>query len=86
VKPFTLTVVYEIFDFVGQQNRIDRTAIRKAFDLLKESPHRCRDLVEKDDLGRDYFIHLTGKFAIKFWIDEWEHEVKVIYIRTRDPR
>lgn len=85
MKPYTLTIVYELFDFAGQQKPSDRAVIRKAFDSLRDFPHKGRILIEKDPSGREHFVYLTGKFAIKFWIDEWEREVKIIDIRFRHP-
>jgi hypothetical protein len=85
MKPFKLTVAYEVFEFVDHQSRLDRQAINRAFLSLRESTDDRKDLTQRDPNGRDVFVYLKGKFAIKFSSDAWEREVKVIDVRPRDP-
>jgi hypothetical protein len=86
MKPFELLIAYRVVEFIQQQNRSDRNAIEVALDSLKEFPHNCKDLTERQSSGREHFVYLRGKFAVKYWIDEWEREVKVMKIQLRDRR
>jgi len=51
---------------------------------LKEFPHNCKDLTERHSSGRQHFVFLRGEYAIKFWIDEWDREVKVLQLQLRN--
>ncbi|HEX4140087.1 MAG TPA: hypothetical protein VHY09_07045 [Candidatus Methylacidiphilales bacterium] len=84
MKPFELLLAYKVVEFARQLNRSDRNVIEKAFKSLEESPHNCKDLTERHLSGREHFVLYRGKFAIKFWIDDWEREVKVMKIQLRD--
>ena len=84
MKPYELLLAYKVVEFARQQNRSDRNVIEKAFTSLEESPHDCKNLMERLPSGREQFVLYRGRFAIKFWIDDWEHEVKVMKIQLRD--
>lgn len=86
MKPFELLLAYKVVEFARQQDRPNRNVIEEAFRSLEESPHNCKDVTERHSSGREHFILYRGKFAIKFWIDDWEHEVKVLKILLRDRR
>ena len=85
MKPYQLTIIYEVVEFFQQQNGRDRKTIDNAFEVLRQFPHDNKNLPERGPSGREYFVYLKGKYAIKYWIDEWENEVKIIDIRLRDP-
>ena len=86
MKPFKLAIAYEVVEFFQQRDGRDRKTIREALGSLREFPHNGKDLIERDPSGREHFVNFRGKFAIKYWIDEWEREVKVIDIKLRDRR
>jgi len=86
MKPFRLLVDYNVFQFIQTLRRFEQLEIHEHFDQSNEFPHHQKSLIEKDATGRDYFVSLRGTFAVKYWIDEWECEVKVIAIRLRDHR
>jgi len=86
MKPYKLTIAYEVVEFFRQQSRWDRKILEGAFIALREFPHTNQKLVERGPSGRDFFVYLKDKFAIKYWIDEREREVKIIDLKLREPR
>jgi hypothetical protein len=84
MKPFQLIFAYPAVEFIQQQNRAGRRALAELLETLKKYPHNCKDLTETQPSGREHFVFLRSRFAIKFWIDEWECEVKVLHIQFRD--
>ena len=86
MKPFEVVLAYPAVEFIERQVRSERAAIKAALQLIKESPHNRKDLTESHPSDREHFVFLRGKYAIKFWIDEWEFEVKVLNIQLRDRR
>ncbi len=86
MKPYKLTIAYEVVEFFQQQSRSDRQILEGVLIVLRESPHANQKLAERGTSGRDFFVYLKSKFAIKYWIDEWECEVKIIDLKFRDPR
>ncbi len=47
---------------------------------LRQYPHDYQDKKVRGEDGRDHFIFVRGKFAIKFWIDEAVKEVRILDI------
>jgi hypothetical protein len=86
MKPFKLAVVFEVLEFIQQLSPSDRQAINRTLIELRESPEDGKHILEREPGGREIFVHLSGKFALKFWIDVWEREVKVIAMRFRERR
>ncbi len=84
MKPFELMLAYPAVEFIEQQSQRERGAIKVALERLKEFPHNCKDLTEQHSSGRQHFVFLRGEYAIKFWIDEWEREVKVLHRQARN--
>jgi hypothetical protein len=84
MKSFELLFAQQAVEFIEQQNRRERGEIKLALAQLKEFSHKCRDLVEQHSSGREHFVFLRGEYAIKFWIDEWEREVKVLHLQLRN--
>jgi len=84
MKPFELMVAYPAVEFIRQQNRAEQRALAGLLEALKKYPHNCKDLTELHSSGREHFVFLRSRYAIKFWIDEWEREVKVLHLQFRD--
>ncbi len=49
-------------------------------------PFRPGDYEESDTHGRPVQIKIVGKYAITFWADHSEKEIKVIKIESADQR
>ena len=84
MKPFELSLTFPVVEFIQGRNRSERRALAELLNALKKSPHACRDIIEPHLSGRDHFVFLRSNYAIKFWIDDWECEVKVLNIQLRD--
>jgi hypothetical protein len=83
MKPYKLVVDYEAIQFMQALPPAGRKDLHQRLVRLREHPHDCRDATVLNRLDRDYFIYAGGRFAIKFWIDEWEREIRVIDVWLR---
>jgi hypothetical protein len=80
MRPFQLILDYETLEFFEGLSRNDRRYLHARFIYLREYPHNSANKKEPGDDGRDYFICVRGKFAIKYWIDEAVREVRVLRV------
>ena len=61
-----------------------RRAVMDFVASLSSNPYSRGDFAEKDDVGRDVFVKVVGRFAITYWADHAVCEVKVTHIRRAD--
>jgi len=86
MKPFALLVVYDVFEYIERLPRNEQLAIRKRFLQIRDFPHNHSDYSEPDDLDRHLEINICGKFAVKYWIDHSDQQVKILDIHPADRR
>ncbi len=86
MKSFTLLVVYDVFEFLERLPRKEQLTIRKRFLQIRDFPHNHSDYSEPDNTGRPVEINIHGKFAIKYWIDHADQQVKILDIHPADRR
>jgi hypothetical protein len=86
MKSFALLVAYEVFEFIERLPRTEHLPIRKRFLQIRDFPGSHSDYSEPDDQGRRIEINIYGKFAIKYWIDDADKQVKILEIHPADRR
>jgi len=84
VKPFRLLVDYEVFEFVVRLNAKEQHLIRREMLRVRDFPYNNADYAETDELGRQYHVHIFGKYALKYWIDEADRHLKMMEMRASD--
>lgn len=84
MKPFRLLIDYEVFEFVARLSRKEQQLIRREMLRMQDFPYNHADYQEKDEFGRQYHVHLFGKYALKYWIDEADKHLKIMEIRPSD--
>jgi hypothetical protein len=81
MRPYKLVLDYEAVEiFQGLSSR-DRRYLHACLVYLREYPH-VADKKVAGEYGRDYFIYVRGKFAIKYWIDEAVKEIRILDIHS----
>jgi hypothetical protein len=86
VKPYALLVDYEVIEFIGRLNRKEQTAIWKRMRQIRDFPYNNSDYFEFDPFGRQVHIDVSAKYALKYWIDEADRQIKVLDILPSDHR
>jgi len=69
MSDFRLLVDIEVFDFLRTLRRREQEELLKRFREIAAFPTQFSDFVEKDGRGRSIDVHISGRFAIKFWND-----------------
>jgi hypothetical protein len=81
MRPYKLVVDYEALEFFQGLNRRDQFYLHGRLVWLRESPHNYMDKKVTSEDGRELFIFVRGKFAIKYWIDEAVKEIRILDIQ-----
>jgi mRNA-degrading endonuclease RelE of RelBE toxin-antitoxin system len=84
VKPFRLFIDYEVLEFIARLSRKEQHLIRREILRVRDFPYNHADYPEKDEFGRQYQVHIFGKYAVKYWIDEADRHLKIMEIRPSD--
>ncbi len=79
MKPYTLFVAYDVFEFMSRQSRLDQLKLRDRMLRIRAS-----DYLEIDSVRRPFHISVKGKHAIKYWIDDTDQQIKIMEIRSSD--
>ena len=58
----------------------------RRFREIGASPDRFADYPGRDAVGRDVAVHVFGRFAIKFWDDFADRQVKILDVHPADRR
>lgn len=81
---YRLLIDYEVIEFLETLSRTDQRLIRNRFIEIQNSPSRFVDYTEADSVGRPVAIHICGKYAIKYWEDHADKDLKILYVQLAD--
>ena len=84
MTPYRLLVDYEAVRFMESLKRSDQAVVRARLTHLRDDPRRFSDYQEPDSTGRPVDIHIVGKYAIKYWEDHADRQVKILEIHLAD--
>ena len=79
-----LLIDIEVLEFLRTLRRREQEDLLKCFHEIAASPSQFSDFVECDTAGRRVDIHVSGKFAIKFWDDVADRHVKILDVHPAD--
>jgi hypothetical protein len=63
-----------------------RRAIRQRLVEIRDQPANRSDCTEPDAIGRDVAINICGAYAIKFWVDHADRQIKILDVHPADRR
>ena len=84
MRAFRLLVDFEAVLFIERLPQGVRNAIRSRLGQIRESPTSRSDYFEHDLIGRRVEINICDGFAIKYWIDQADRQIKVLDIHPAD--
>ena len=83
---FRLLVDYDVVVFVEGLPKEARRAIRLRLIEIRDQPAHRTDYTEPDAAGREVAINICGAFAIKFWVDHADRQIKILDLHPADRR
>ena len=75
---------FEVVEIMAGLKRADQLFLRKRFLELRDWPTRYSDYHEPDEVGRPIDIHICGKYAVKYWEDFADRQVKILDVHLAD--
>lgn len=84
MSAFRLLVDIEVLEFLRTLPRRDQELLLKRFREIAAFPTNFSDFAEQDAVGRSVAVHVVGSFAIKFWHDFADRQVKILDVHPAD--
>ena len=79
-----LLIDIEVLEFLRTLRRREQEDLLKCFREIAATPAKFSNFVERDAAGRRVDVHVTGKFAVKFWDDFADRHVKILDVHLAD--
>jgi hypothetical protein len=79
-----LLIDIEVFEFLRTLRRREQEDLLKCFRQIADTPSVFTDFSERDSTGRRVDVHVSGKFAVKFWNDFADRQVKILDVHPAD--
>ena len=81
-----LLIDIEVLEFLRTLRAAEQRNLLRRFREIGASPDGYADYRERDAVGRDVSVHVFGRFAIKFWDDFADRQVKILDVHPADRR
>ncbi len=81
-----LLIDIEVLEFLRTLSAGVQRDLLRRFREIGAAPDRYSDYQERDAVGRDVAVHVCGRFAIKFWDDFADRQVKILDVHPADRR
>ena len=79
-----LLIAIEVLDFLRSLSLREQQNLIKRFKEIAAFLSNFVDFPENDSAGRKVGVHVFGKFAIKFWDDPADRQVKILDLHFAD--
>lgn len=79
-----LLIAIEVLDFLRILRRQEQQNLLGRFREIAAFPSNFADFTEFDSTGRRLGVHVFGNFAIKFWEDLADRQVKILDLHFAD--
>jgi hypothetical protein len=81
-----LLIDIEVLEFLRTLRPVEQRDLLRRFREIAAAPDRYADYAENDAVGRRVDVHVAGKFAIKYWDDFADRQVKILDLHPADRR
>ena len=81
---YRLLISIEVVEFMERLRPGVRKMLRGTIEAIGQDPIRYSDAADYDQTGRRLEIAITGDFALTYWIDDADQQVKILDIHAAD--
>ena len=79
-----LLLAWQVIEFLESRPRRERQRLRQRLIEIAAAPSEFSDFTENDPSGRAHDVHLCGPYAIRYWDDFADRDVKIVDIILSD--
>lgn len=78
MSEYRLFLEIRVFEQMRVLKSVERSRLLDSLEDIRLRLEHCADYSEQDSEGRRVFIHITGRFAVKYWEDAADRHVKIL--------
>ena len=82
MPPYRVFIAAEVITTLRSLRGREKHLITRLFEQLADNPFRSGDYIERDDIGRPIQVLLIGKYALCYWADHADKEVKILDLKS----
>ena len=79
-----LLLAWQVIEFIEALPRGERQRMRRRLLEIAAAPSHFSDFNEDDPSGRSHDVHLFGRYAIRYWDDFADRDLKIVDIIPSD--
>lgn len=84
MSEYRLLIANDVLEFLEDVPKKDRQRLRNQFLQIAAYPGNFADFQERDANGRFLDVHVLDKYAIRYWWDFADRDVKILELRLAD--
>jgi hypothetical protein len=84
MSDFRLLIAIEVLDLLRSLRPREQEALLRRFREIAGFPSNYSDYTEPDSVGRRIDVHVFHGFAIKYWADFADRQVKILDMHAAD--
>lgn len=84
MKDSRLLIAIEVLDFLRTLPRRDQKFLLQRFREIAQFPGKFSDFAEYDARGQRIDVHVSGRFAIKYWGDFADRHLRILDVEPAD--
>jgi len=81
MPPYRVFIAADVVAMLRTIRSGEKHLIARLFEQLADNPFRTGDFVERDEVGRPIQVVLIGRFAVYYWANHADREVKILDLR-----
>ena len=81
---FRILIDMEVMEFSERLPKRIRDTIKIAIRSIHSDPQGQSDAEDYDEIGRLLNIKIVGEFALTYWIDHSDKQIKILDIHSAD--
>ena len=81
---YRLLIDYEALEFISALKKADQHALRQRLRAIRTDPVGFSDYLERDPSGRPLHVNICAGYAITYWEDFADRQIKVLDITRAD--
>jgi hypothetical protein len=81
MPPYRVFIAADVIATLRAIRGREKHLITRLFELLADNPFRVGDCTERDDIGRPIQVLVIDRYAVCYWADHADKEVKILDLK-----
>lgn len=84
MPPYRVFIAADVVAMLRALRGREKHFITRLFEQLADNPFRTGDYTEPDDVGRPIEVLIVGRYAVCYWANHADKEVKIVDLKKAE--